>query len=258
MRILLTGYKGFIGSHMLKAIDDDHEVTTYEWGEPRPVLEGLDWVIHMGAISSTAETNFDKILTQNFDSTLWLLRECKIHNVKMQFASTAGLYGVGKSFAENAPIDPRTPYALSKYMCERYIKRYLTDNVAQIFRYFNVYGPEGEEHKGSQASPHCQFKKQFEETGQVNVFKGSDKYRRDFVPVAQVVGTHLNFLKIPESGTWNVGTGESTSFLDVAKLYTDNIVEIPFPKNLSASYQPYTCADMTKTRRTLDEYSWLF
>ena len=53
----------------------------------------------------------------------------------------------------------------------------------QIFRYFNVYGPEGEEHKGSQASPYAQFKRQAAETGRIQVFEGSDKFLRDFVPV---------------------------------------------------------------------------
>ena len=56
MKILLTGHKGFIGSHLLKALEEKgYEVSTYEWGEVLPSVMEQDWVIHVGAISSTTE-----------------------------------------------------------------------------------------------------------------------------------------------------------------------------------------------------------
>jgi ADP-L-glycero-D-manno-heptose 6-epimerase len=115
-----------------------------------------------------------------------------------------------------------------------------------------VYGPEGEEHKGSQASPYAQFKRQAETTGQIQVFEGSDRFLRDFVPVSRIVDTHLKFLTVKENGIWNVGTGQPRSFMDVAKEFDVPVTTIPMPEILRDSYQKYTCADMTKTQQTLN------
>lgn len=65
------------------------------------------------------------------------------------------------------------------------------------------------------------------------------------------MNTHAMFSHIPESGVWNVGTGKAMSFVDVARLYTDNIRTIPMPDELKTHYQKYTCADMTKTDATI-------
>jgi ADP-L-glycero-D-manno-heptose 6-epimerase len=174
MKILVTGYKGFIGSHMLKALDE-HDTITYEWGETFPNLDGVDWVIHIGAISSTTEKNVEKIMLQNYDFSCQLLDECLQKNINFQFSSSASIYGLNENFTEDSPVDPRTPYAWSKYMFEKYASsKYNIANKKglslQIFRYFNVYG-DGEEHKGTQASPYTQFLKQANDTGVIKVFK---------------------------------------------------------------------------------------
>jgi ADP-L-glycero-D-manno-heptose 6-epimerase len=165
------------------------------------------------------------------------------------------VYGLNQEFCEDSPVDPRTPYAWSKYMFERYaLKRqeFANHNGDRIqgFRYFNVYG-SGEAHKGGQASPYHQFEKQAQETGRIRVFEGSREYRRDFVSVSQVVDTHLAFLNIKQSGVFNVGTGRTQSFYEVAEQFSVPIEEIPMPEHLKSSYQTYTCADMTKTDRAL-------
>lgn len=249
MKILLTGYKGFIGSHLLSALKkEDYEVTTYEWGEPLPQVKGHDWVMHVGAISSTTETDVEKIMTQNLDSSRYFLEECTRHGVKMQFSSSASVYGKGKVFTEDAPVDPRTPYAWSKYLFERHVRQTPTPTTVQIFRYFNVYGA-GEDHKGSQASPFHQFNKEYEREGYVTVFEGSDKYFRDFVSVNMVVDVHLKMLRNPVKGTWNIGTGKAKSFEEVARKITSDIRYKPMPENLKHSYQDYTCADTTRLQQ---------
>ena len=89
--------------------------------------------------------------------------------------------------------------------------------------------------------------------GKVKLFTGSETMLRDFVPVEQVVKTHLDFLKVKESGVWNVGTGTTKSFLDVAKTVApeSSFEFVPMPEILKDSYQYYTCADMSKTIKTL-------
>jgi len=255
VNILLTGYKGFIGSHMLTALEAaGHNVSTFEWGEVAPSIMEQDWVIHMGAISSTTERDVDKVLRQNYDFTRQLYNACKTYGVNFQFASSASVYGLGNNFKEDAPVDPRTPYAFSKYLVERYIHDHPMGATTQVFRYFNVYGPEGEEHKGDQASPYYKFTQQAKVHGRIKLFDNSRNYHRDFIHVSDVVNTHLKFLDIPESGLWNLGTGKTKSFYDVATeigiKYPSIVEQIPMPKELESSYQKYTCADRTE----LDKY----
>lgn len=252
MRVLVTGHKGFIGSHMLSALEAaDHEVSTYEWGESLPSIKDQDWVIHIGAISSTTEKDVDKVLHQNLDFSIQLYEACKLYGVRMQYSSSASVYGFGKEFKETSPVDPRTPYAWSKYLFERHVTRNPSKYTVQGFRYFNVHGP-GEEHKGTQASPFTQFKRQADLYGMVSVFEGSENYRRDFIHVDQVVDAHIKFLSIDESGIWNVGTGNTQSFLDVALSFNVPIKTIPMPESLRHSYQEYTCADMTKFKKAIN------
>lgn len=256
MKILLTGHKGFIGSHMLNALSD-HEVTTFEWGETLPSIEGHDWVVHMGANSSTTERDIEKIMYQNVDFSVWLLRQCVKFGVDMQYSSSASIYGMRKeNFKEDQPVDPRNPYAWTKYLFERHVSnldpKALKGIRIQGFRYFNVYG-SNEDHKEGQASPYHTFTKQYKETGKIKLFENSENYLRDFVPVEQVCKTHIDFFDVKESGVWNVGTGTPKSFLDVALSIApvEAIEYIPMPEKLRDSYQSYTCADMSKTLESL-------
>jgi ADP-L-glycero-D-manno-heptose 6-epimerase len=159
-------------------------------------------------------------------------------------------------FKEDSRVDPRTPYAWTKYLFERHIdNNKLCENSGikiQGFRYFNVYGPN-EDHKKDQASPYHKFKKQYEETGKIKLFKNSEKYLRDFVHVDTVCKTHIDFFDVEESGVWNVGTGTTKSFLDVALSIApyECLEFIDMPEELKPGYQEYTCADMTKTHNSL-------
>ena len=143
-------------------------------------------------------------------------------------------------------------------MVERYIKKYPpVDSIAQCCRYFNVYGPEGEEHKGDQASPYYKFTQQAISIGRIKVFEQSDKYQRDFIHVSEIVDYHLKFLDIPASGVYNLGTGKTKSFFDVAmevgQKHPSIVGHIPMPEMLKSNYQEYTCADMSKTRAMLQK-----
>ena len=258
MNILVTGYKGFIGQNILKSLDNDgHNVFYWDWGlGDLPNLQGKDWCLHIGAISSTAEKNVDKIMSQNYDFSRWLLNECNTYGVNFQFASSASIYGRGTNFSEDAPPDPQSPYAWSKYLFERFAMKISEKwNIRiQCFRYFNVYGP-GEEHK-DQPSPYTVFERQARETGVIKLFEDSDKYLRDFVPVETIVSVHKKFFNVDKKGVWNIGTGRPTSFESVARMIADKygakVEYIPMPENLKGQYQEYTCADLTKIRQEID------
>ena len=121
----------------------------------------------------------------------------------------------------------------------------------QGFRYFNVYGPH-EDHK-DQPSPFTRFDKQAKETGIIELFEGSDKFVRDFVPVETVVKVHKKFFDVVESGVWNLGTGTVMSFATIAKIiarkYDAVIKYIPMPESIAKQYQRYTRADVTKLKK---------
>lgn len=257
MKLLLTGHKGFIGSHLLNALST-HEVVTYEWGEKLPVIdESYDWILHIGANSSTTERDVDKIMSQNYDFSVDLFEQAKRHGINFQYSSSASVYGLNQEFSENSPVDPKSPYAWTKYLFERYVEKNPGDIITQGFRYFNVYGPEGESHKGNQASPYYQFTEQAKTNKVIQVFEGSDNYLRDFVHVNTVVDVHQKFFSVKESGVWNVGMGKPTSFRDIAVMialkYNASVKEIPMPEHLASQYQKYTCADVRKLQKTLNE-----
>lgn len=249
MKIFLTGHKGFIGSNLARAWAH-YDLHTADWGDDWPDLKGFDWVVHVGAISATTERDVEKVMSQNYDYSVELYECCLKYGVNFQFASSASVYGMGTVFEESVPVDPRNPYAWSKYLVERYIRQNPADNLrVQCLRYFNVYGP-GEEHKGPQASPFTQFERQAKEKGRITLFDVDS--RRDFVHVKDVVNIQTMFLHSRASGVFNVGTGRTMSFREIAELYDVPIDVVPLPDNLKASYQSYTCADMTRTYAALD------
>src|SRR5262249_1536227 len=124
-------------------------------------------------------------------------------------------------------------------------------------RYFNVYGP-GEAHKGAMASMAWQLDRQVRSIGRLRLFRGDGgaldgEQRRDFVHVRDVVNVNPWFLDHPARGIFNVGTGTSRSFNDVARAVIafhgrGEIEYIPFPEALRGKYQSRTEADLTRLR----------
>lgn len=260
MKILITGHKGFIGKNITERLKNSgHDLSYYEWNDlpnNNPAIKGFDWVMHLGAISSTTETNVEKVLRQNLDFSIWLYEQCSKYGVNLQWSSSASVYGPDNpniAFSEKDPVDPRSPYAWSKYLFERYIETRAINNIkVQGFRYFNVYGSY-EDHKGDQASPYHKFSKQATENGKIVLFEGSDQYFRDFVHVDYVTSIHEKFLNVFESGIWNIGTGKPKSFLEIAQSFNVPVDFMPMPESIVKHYQKYTCADTTKLQETLKD-----
>ena len=264
--ILVTGSDGFIGKHLVRYLDEktDHDVITYDWNQEPYKLDfpynEIDWIIHLGAISSTAFDDVETIFYKNLDYSIDLYNKAIQHNCHFQFASSASVYGKNNNHQQKfneelTPLNPKTPYAWTKYLFERYVKKNYPSNIhTQIFRYFNVYGPEFEDHKVGQASPFYTFKKQAEENGIITLFEGSDEIKRDFIHVGKLVEWQTEFLMIPESGVWNIGTGITQSFHEIAKTFDCPIKFVPIPEKIKMGYQMYTCADTEKLTSILDKY----
>ena len=260
-RVLITGAGGFIGGNLAAFLSNrGYDVTKFDISlgdSGYPELINQDYVIHLGANSSTTETNVKKIVEQNFEYSKKLYEMCQLVDVKFQYASSASVYGLSRSFKESDFCKPVSPYAFSKYMFDCWL---MNQNYPyQGFRYFNVYGL-GEDKKGDQASPVSKFIKQAQQNAEIKVFDKSGKYKRDFVSIDDVCEIHYRMLESDASGIFNVGTGQATSFKDVADIIKTHsnctIKEIPMPQELKGQYQKFTKADNSKLLEIVGDYEW--
>jgi len=232
---------------------------------PHTTGRKIEAIFHLGACSSTTEWNGRYIMQNNYDYSKTLLDFCIKYDIPLIYASSASVYGSGQVFKEDLQYEkPLNMYGYSKFLFDQYVrqlwKTHNKQSLPQIagFRYFNVYGPR-EQHKGTMASVAFHCHNQMLDQGKVNLFAGYDGYgngeqRRDFVYVADVVDVNLWFLDHPEhSGVFNVGTGRSQTFKEVANAVlswhkSGKINYIDFPDHLKGCYQSFTQADISALR----------
>lgn len=253
MYYVVTGAAGFIGSNLVKALNErgatniiavdnmakadkfrnlvDCEIADYMDKadfHARLMAGDLDSeivaVLHQGACSDTMETDGRYMMENNYRYSLDILNHCQNEEVPFLYASSASVYGGGSVFKESREYEsPLNVYAYSKFLFDQVVRRRWSERTAQIvgFRYFNVYG-QREQHKGRMASVAFHFFNQYRADGYVKLFEGCDGYAnggqlRDFVSVEDVVKVNMHFLEHPEkSGIFNLGTGNAQSFNDVA------------------------------------------
>jgi len=264
MRILVTGHEGFIGRNMLAWLnqEDGWEVDGWEW-DPKdfPDVQSYDWVIHLGAIADNGFTDVDVILNQNLEFSQWLFNECNTHGVNLQYASSSTVYGNSKSFSEHSPCHPQTPYAWSKYLFDRWVFQQEQHIMVQGFRYFNVYG-KWMHLRGNRANAIHKWRQQARKEGKITVWENAENIKRDWTWVGDVCRLHLDFInEVKGSGIWNVGSGLSHSFLDIAEEIAEQEgVEIEFgpvsAEELSR-FRNKTCADLTLLKSTVGKRQWL-
>ena len=283
--IVVTGGAGFIGSNIVKGlndrgIEDILVVDSLKYSEKHLNLNSLKFkdflpmedfmdkldtftnisiISHQGACSDTMETDGAFMMKNNYEFSKQLYNFCRRKEIKFIYASSASVYGNGdKGFKEEVSNEyPLNIYAYSKFLFDQYVRSNAGSSKNQVvgLRYFNVYGPQ-ENHKGKMASVFFHFFNQAKETGIIKVFEGSKNFLRDFVFVDDIVNINLHFHDNNISGIFNCGTGECKSFYDVAMAIKEQfpgknvkIEEIPFPDKLKGKYQAYTKADLENLRK---------
>ena len=233
-------------------------------------------VIHMAARSSTTDTNADALIETNAMLTARLFEYCAIREWPFVYASSASVYGAASSQMDRededglAKLAPLNPYAWSKALADKMVVMRASGGLGSPpppmwagLRFFNVYGP-GESHKGEQRSFVSQCFDAIKSGQPIKMFRGSENFSRDWVWVSDVARLIVDLVDSStlrhHSGIYNVGTGASVSFFDVASACIEAsgrispVSTIPFPDHLHGRYQAHTQADMAKLGAILPDF----
>ncbi len=297
--IIVTGGAGFIGSNVLAHLSESglSQLVVCDWLEsgdkwrniassaiddviaPEALARFLDdnagaieAVIHMGAISSTTETDVDLIVRSNIRLTNDIWDWCTRTQTRLIYASSAATYGNGEAgFDDDMSVDalrtlaPLNAYGWSKHLVDQRIARRVaagdrTPPQWAGLKFFNVYGPN-EYHKGGQKSVVAHIHPAASAGETVKLFRSHNPayedggQLRDFVYVKDCAAIIAWLLDTPSvSGLFNVGTGEARSFRDLATAVfaalnrTPDISYIDTPVAIRDKYQYFTQANMQRLR----------
>lgn len=226
----------------------------------------ISWVIHLGACSSTTETNWNFLLENNTLYTKKIFEFSPSKQFNIIYASSAATYGDGtlgfSDQLDSEHLKPLNLYGESKVQFDRWIAK--NSNMANHWyglKFFNVYGPM-EYHKGSMASVVYKNFHLINSEGHVKLFKShlldykDGEQKRDFVYVKDVTRWIAELMvKKPKNGIYNMGFGQARTWLDLTRATFEsmnkpiNIDWIEIPENIKNQYQYFTEADMTTWKK---------
>jgi len=286
-RYLVTGGAGFVGSHIVRRLVADDQlvrvVDNLSTGHSVHLKDVRDWiefvdgdladervtdeavrdvayVLHQAAIPSVQRSVCDPIVTNrsNVTATLNLLESCRKAGVRrFVYAASSSAYGDTEVLpkTEEMPPNPLSPYALQKFVGERYCKLYydLYGLETVSLRYFNVFGPNQDPHSEySAVIP--KFITKLLANERITVY-GDGEQSRDFTYVENVVEANLLALRAFEvsGNVCNIGCGEHITLNKLIRLL-EEILGVKSNVNYAAPKPGdvrHSLADITRARRLL-------
>lgn len=252
--LVLTGGAGFIGSGVLKILNDEgisdiliadelghdekwrnlvgkkfsqfiHKDHLFEWLEGRG--QEIAGIIHLGACSSTVEADANYLLENNTHYSRKLAEYALTHQIRFIYASSAATYGDGsEGFSDDhellESLRPLNMYGYSKHLFDLWLYRENLLNQVTGLKYFNVFGPN-EYHKGRMSSALLKMVPAALQTGKISLFKSNDpnygdgQQVRDFIYVKDAARITVNLFKTGRMGIYNVGSGRGETWNALAE-----------------------------------------
>ncbi|HEY2646395.1 MAG TPA: ADP-glyceromanno-heptose 6-epimerase [Candidatus Acidoferrales bacterium] len=228
------------------------------------LLGKLDCIFHLGACSSTTETNEKYLRENNYQYSRDLAEWALGAGVRFVYASSAATYGDGSAGMDDSDprglesLQPLNLYGQSKQWMDLHaLREGWLDRIVGL-KYFNVFGPN-ENHKGDMRSLVCKSYSDALNTGVIRLFKsykpeyGDGEQRRDFLYVKDAVAMTLHLAANPAAnGIFNIGSGKSRTWNDLARAVfaalgrEPHIEYIDMPETIRDKYQYFTQAKISK------------
>jgi UDP-glucose 4-epimerase len=280
-KVVVTGGLGFIGSHLIERLNQKNDVIIVDnqssgsikniegldftridtnFGDItetnlEQIFEGADYVFHMAAVTSVPQSVEDPIRSNEVNITgilkvLEAARKCDVE--KLVFSSSSAVYGETETLpiTESNPINPLSPYAVTKatgeLYCNVYTEIYGLSTIS--LRYFNVFGPRQDPESQYAAVIPIFINKLLKNENPI--IYGDGEQTRDFVSVKDVVDANLLSAQSSATGVYNIGLGKSTTvnqLLEIIKNYMDKDIKPVYEPERSGEIK-HSIADVSKAK----------